>query len=461
VALSCLLPRGEAALPDSAKSPVVKVSQIFIIGNKKTQPDIILREVNIEKDAYYGLDELRDLAEKGRMRIYNTNLFNEVSIQVLETMETEVDILIRVEERWYFYPSPLFRIADRNLMDWLINRDGQLNRFNYGLKLDQYNLRGRNERLRFIGQLGFERRFLLSYSIPYIESSQRHGLSMDLVYNERENMPYITRDHVPVFLDVDQINRTSFQTAVTYSYRPSYYSFHYFTTGFQKGHVSDTIALLNPNYYGNGRTDQQFFRLRYSFVNDQRNNRNFPTEGHYAKMTLEQFGLGAFDDVGIFTAELTLDKYNQLGHGFYLANSLFGHFSTPAQQPYYNYTALGYNDIFARGFELDVIEGPHYFLSKNSLRFQLLDTKKDMAHKMKIDQFNDFKLAMYLKLFCDMGWVTNYPNYEVNNRLTDTYLYSIGTGLDFKTMYDLIFRLEYSYNSEREFNFAINLRADI
>ena len=80
---------------------------------------------------------------------------------------------------------------------------------------------------------------------------------------------------------------------------------------------------------------------------------------------------------------------------------------------------------------------------------------------MPIDQFNDAKLIMYFKLFFDTGWVHNYPEYESNRRLTNTFLYSAGAGIDMITMYDLVFRFEYSYNSESELNFALNIKADI
>ena len=80
---------------------------------------------------------------------------------------------------------------------------------------------------------------------------------------------------------------------------------------------------------------------------------------------------------------------------------------------------------------------------------------------MPISQFSQFRMAAYLKFFADFAWVNNYPNYEISSRLTNQLLYSFGVGLDLVAMYDMVLRLEYSYNSENERNFALNIKADL
>jgi outer membrane protein assembly factor BamA len=439
------------------------VNEVFIIGNKKTKSAIILRELGIKKGDLADSTNFRATLDSAQIRIYNTNLFNNVELQPLYSDNQTLDILIKVEERWYFYPSPFLRIADRNLMDWIVNRGSEIERFNAGLKLDQYNFRGRNERLRFVGQIGFERRFALGYVLPYIEKSQRHGIGFELVYNEREKMPYITSDHLPTFLNTEEINRTSWFAETRHSFRPNYYSTHYTSLGFSQTAISDTIVSegLNPNFLGDGRTNQRFFFFRYSYVNDLRNNRNYPTSGELLRVNMEQRGLGIYNDLSIFSIQAIYNRYFELNRNFYYATGLVGFYSTPGDQPYYNYAGLGYDGILARGFELDVIEGPRYFLLKNSFRKLFFKGKKDMKSFMPIAQFNDFKIGLYGKLIADFGYVENYPNYQVSSRLTDTLLYSLGAGLDIVTIYDLVLRLEYTYNSQDDFNFAVNVQADI
>lgn len=446
---------------DSTKENLVRIDEVFIVGNKKTKKEIILREVSFSSGEYYLLQELKENIKKDRNLVYNTNLFNEVKIQVLETKPDEVDILIQVSERWYLYPAPIFKIADRNLMDWLINRSGELNRFNYGLKVDHFNFRGRNERLSFIGQVGFERRFLLRYAIPYIEKTQKHGLILETAFNERENMPYITRDHLPEFLRDDEINRQTFSAAITHSYRPSFYSFHYTTIGYQTSTVSDTIVSLNPNFFGNSEKSLKNFNLRYTYVYDRRNNRNFPTKGNYLKVDVDKYGLGIYNDIDLTSLRVIYSKYFDLGKDFYLASGVVGFTSFPEDQPYFYYNGLGYNDIYVRGFELDVIEGSSFLLSRNSFRKKIFENEWNLERFIPIDQFNKLPLKLYAKLFFDTGWANNYPQYELNNRLTNTFLYSTGIGIDMVTLYDLVMRFEYSYNSEKELNFALNIKADL
>ena len=133
----------------------------------------------------------------------------------------------------------------------------------------------------------------------------------------------------------------------------------------------------------------------------------------------------------------------------------------PTEQPYFNYQGLGYNDVLARGFELDLIEGSKFLLQKNTVRKKIFDQSKDIRNIMPVAQFSQFRMAAYLKFFADFAWVDNYPNYEISSRLTNQLLYSFGVGLDLVAMYDMVLRLEYSYNSENERNFALNIKADL
>ena len=447
----------------SSQDPTGKltVKEVFIIGNKKTKPSIIRRELGIQEGDQFDSLSIVQFLDSARMRVYNTNLFNSVEIQPLFTSSEQVDVFVKVVERWYFYPSPFLRIADRNFMDWIINRGGDIERFNAGLRLDQYNFRGRNEKIKFVGQIGFERRFALGYIIPYIEKTQRHGLGFELVYNEREKMPYITDDHLPTFLNIKEINRTSWIAGVQHSFRPDFYTTHYTSLSYNQTEVSDTIVSLNPNFLGDGKNNQQYIRLAYTFVNDLRNNRNYPTNGHILRATVEQRGLGIFNDINVFSVSATYNHYFELNRNFYYATGISGFFSTPNDQPYFNYRGLGYDDIYARGFELSVVEGSKYLLMKNSFRKMIFKGKKDMSKFMPIAQFNDFKLAMYGKLIADFAYVENYPNYQISSRLTDRVLYSLGGGVDLVTIYDLVLRLEYTYTSEQRTNFAVNILADI
>ncbi|MAJ51602.1 MAG: hypothetical protein CMB82_08315 [Flammeovirgaceae bacterium] len=452
--------QNKSALPNIDQK--IRVNEIYILGNKKTKENIILREMSLKKETYISLSEIKKSIEIDKRNILNTNLFNTVSIDILEESEEgSINVFVKVDERWYFFPAPLIDIADRNLMDWLINREGDVNRFNYGLRLTQYNLRGQNQTLKFIGKVGFERNLLIDYMIPFIDNNQKHGLRFIHFYSESENASYITKDHVPDFFDSDVINKKAYFASTSYTYRPSFYNFHEISLSYLRSEVSDTVVRLNPNYHFNQEKKQTYFGLSYNFISDHRNNKRFATAGTFLQASLENIGLGHRNQFNLSTVSLKFNKYTPLGNDFFLANGIMGLKTFPEEQPYFNYQGLGYNEMLARGFELELIEGSKFLLQKNTLRRKIFDYSKDIKNLIPISQFAQFRMAAYLKFFADFAWVDNYPNYEISSRLTNQLLYSFGVGLDLVSMYDIVLRLEYSYNSENECNFALNIKADL
>ncbi|MEQ8678451.1 MAG: hypothetical protein RID25_01775, partial [Cyclobacteriaceae bacterium] len=119
----------------------------------------------------------------------------------------------------------------------------------------------------------------------------------------------------------------------------------------------------------------------------------------------------------------------------------------------------GFGPTLVRGYELELIEGYQYFLSKNALRKRLWKSESDISRVMPLEQFQKIPFIFYGNIFFDAGWVKNYPNYEQSSRLSDRLLYGIGLGIDFITINDLTTRFEYSYNAENEFNFFLNFKA--
>ncbi|MEM8895651.1 MAG: BamA/TamA family outer membrane protein, partial [Bacteroidota bacterium] len=453
----------------------VLISKIYILGNVKTKESIILRELNFTVGDQMLMSELKPIVARDEQKVFNLRLFNTSKITILETGADEVEILIQVTERWYTFPIPLFKLADRNFNDWWVNRGRDLSRVNYGLKLFKYNMRGRNERLRLVAQFGFTREFSLNYRIPYINKKQKEGLIFNFSFDERKNVAYNTDNpdgHVPSFLEsndlepnseyFDQILSTRYDADVTYSYRASFYSFHYVTLGFTSREVADTIVVLNPNMLGGGGTINRYFRLGYRFVRDLRDFVNYPLTGFYLRASTTKLGLGAYDDVDIWSADIQYSRYFDLKKGWYFSGTVAGTFSLPLDQPYAYNQALGFNRNLIRGYELDLIEGPRILLNKLNLKKQLF---KKTFHTVNppIDQLRNIPLAIYAKLFFDSGWVDNYPIYKrqgLNERLTNTYLWGLGAGIDIVTLYDFVIRPEFTYNSDRNTFFFLNFRAD-
>jgi len=152
----------------------------LIIGNKVTRDQIITRELSLKPGDTVTAKRLRHILTRDRNKIYNLRLFNTVTIRLLQLSGTEIDLLIEVTERWYTFPVPIFELSDRNFNEWWQNYDHRFNRINYGLRLYQFNFRGRNETLRITAQFGFSRQFQLLYRIPYIDKKTKAGLNFRL-----------------------------------------------------------------------------------------------------------------------------------------------------------------------------------------------------------------------------------------------------------------------------------------
>lgn len=447
---------------DTLRDTLVVIDNIHIIGNKKTKRTIITRELNFhEGDSIYS-SQLGPMLEASKNNVYNTQLFSTVKLTKLPTDSGHVDILIDLVERWYFFPSAVFRLYDSNFNEWWFDRDRDPKRIQYGAKLEQYNFRGRKEKLKLVAIFGFKKWYLLEYSIPYINKSQKHGLAFGVAYEDNNNVAYQTVDHEPEFIETDSRKRGVFTGTVGYTYRPSFYNYHYVNLSGYHATIADTLAELNPNYFGGEALTQSALKLRYAFYRDLRDNRNYPLKGYMAFAEVEKTGLGIFNDVDLWRITANYNHYFDLGNHYYFSTSLSGQLSTVRDVPYYNYNVTVPGAYYyLRGYETKSIEGPHNILSKNTFKKRLFHHVQDISRVMPIEKFHKIPFAFYGKIFFDGGWVRNYPDYYMSNDLADRLLYGVGVGLDIVTLYDMTFRLEYSYNAANQYNLFLNFSAEL
>lgn len=448
--------------PDSLVNRIVTVNRVLIIGNKITREGIISRELSLKTGDTVSTHRMREILSKDQQKIYNTRLFNSATVKWLEVTANKVDLLVEVSERWYTFPVPIFELSDRNFNEWWQNYNHDLSRVNYGLRLYQYNFRGRNETLRFTAQFGFTRRFELSYRIPYIDRKQKHGLIFDFRYAEPKNMAYQTAEHKLEFLEGREILRTSFESAITYTFRKSFYTTHSFSLSYLDNHVRDTIVNLNPNFYGNGENHQEFGAFTYSFNSEHRDVVAYPLIGYQLTAILQKSGLGFGTDVNQWEINLTYSRFLDLKRNFYLSNFSSVYLSTPSDQPYSMFSALGYRRQLVKGYEVYVIEGPTFLLNKTTFRKKIFSRNWNIE-EMPIEQFRYFPLTIYLKSYVDLGYVENYPYYQernLNTQLSNHLLAGMGAGLDIVTAYDAVLRLEYTFTRNKTQGFFFHLKKE-
>jgi outer membrane protein assembly factor BamA len=141
---------------DSINFPI-RIDEVQIVGNERTKANIILREIP------YTLPDTLNKADLIliKNRIQNLFLFNRVELSIAEIGQSN-HLIIMVTESWYFFPVPLLFINEH---DW--------SKISYGLQLSHYNFRGRNEKLRLGGWLGFNPSFYINYFNPWLGDDLR------------------------------------------------------------------------------------------------------------------------------------------------------------------------------------------------------------------------------------------------------------------------------------------------
>lgn len=440
----------------------LQINRVFILGNRITRDQIILRELTLKTGDLIYSEELPVILESDRKKLLNTRLFNVVDIRMLELPSNQVDLLVDVNERWYTFPSPIFELADRNFNEWWQNYDHDFRRVNYGLRLYQFNMRGRNETLRFIAQFGFQRRFELMYRFPYIDRRQKHGLSVDAGYFETKNLAFRTQDHKYEFAKADFILRSDRFAGVTYTYRKSFYKTHNVKVEHRQTQINDTVKLLNPDFIKGEKTGQEYSSISYMFNADHRDLIAYPLKGYQFTFSIAQSGLFKNEDVKKFETSLIYSRYLDLRKGFYLSNNSVGYYSYPDDLSYINYGVLGQRKQFVRGYELFVVEGPYYVLNKTTFKKQIFSRKYRWAD-MPLDQFRHIPVTIYLKTYADVAYVRNYPDYDTqkrNTRFSNTLLTGTGMGLDVVSSYDIVLRFEYSFNAQGERGFFFHVKKE-
>ncbi|WP_020527799.1 BamA/TamA family outer membrane protein [Flexithrix dorotheae] len=440
------------------------VNEIVIIGNKVTKKHIILRELDFNVGSKISEENISQFFELEENKLRNTNLFITQEIDYYEagTASNEIVVQISLKERWYTFPIPIISLADRSFNEWWQNQNHDLSRLNYGINFKRKNFRGRKEDLGILFQFGFTKRVRLIYRVPYLNKAQNLGITTRISYAENKNMAYNTINNKLTNVDGDgRVMRTRFDAGISLTKRDGFYNFHTFGLRFFNNSIADTVAQLNPDYFLDSVRYQKFFELSYSFTKDFRDFAAYPRKGHYFSVEAYKLGLGLWDDVDIFGVAGIYSKYMDLGSNFFYSLSASGKLSFPEKQPYNLFKALGYNQNFVRGYDLYVVDGYHYGLIKNTMRWKLFDKEINAKNVIPIDQFNTIPLAIYLKGYFDAGRVRN-NNVEIfNERLTNKPIYGYGLGLDIVTFYNAVYRFEYSFNNNGESGFYLYFKADI
>lgn len=439
------VPVTEPNYVSSTDSTIYVINKITMLQNEVTKESIILRELTFATgDTIMGY-ELQDHLTRSASNLFNTRLFNFVEVLPAEGADGYLDIMIIVTERWYIWPIVVFEFADPNFNTWWQTKD--FGRLNYGLGAYHANFRGRNEKLGFLVQLGYSKKFRLSYDMPFINKKQNIGMGFSYSYTQNEQITIGTQDNIRIFLDGlgGRLQRHHLGK-MNVSWRNDLYNRMSLEVRYNDVVVNDTITSLSNDYFVPGESSSSFLGLVYNYVHDKRDNVAYPLKGYTFGATLVKHGLGlGFEsDVDVLYSLINARGHWQLGERIFGALSLRGKLNIAGDIPYFIQQGFGYGN-YVRGYELYVIDGQHYLLGKSNLKFQLIKPQKEQL-PFGMSQFSLFHYALYMNLFVDAGRVWD-DLYAAQNTLANEPIFGWGTGLDLVAYYDKVLRLEYSFNS--------------
>jgi len=455
-----------ASAQTNSSARAITVGTIELSGNKKTNKNIIFRELLFAQGDKFSQDEFSKRVNQSRLNLLNTSLFNFVTIDTILSLDTAdlvtMDVQIAVLERWYLWPVPILQITDRNLNSWLQTHD--FTRINYGIDLKWYNFTGRMDELDAIIQFGKNRQLSLAYQDPYIDKKKHIGVGFEAGYKNNREVGYLTQDDKLLFAFVPEGLSTEKYFSVNSTFRKNIFTTHQVIAGYRALSFSDSLLKLNSDYSYSEVDQPRFIYLYYKLKMDHRDIKYYPLTGWYADLELNKSGLGfAFEKpVDIAWAKTTTRYYARLAKRWYSGISFIGKVSSAAWQPYFLIQGLGYGRDYVRGYEYNVIDGKHFGIVRSNVKFALVPEQTYNIGFIPTPKFGLIHYALYLTAFADAGYVWQ-PQWvgQFNNELLRTFLASAGLGADLVTYYDKVVRIEYAINKSGKSGIFIHFIAGI
>lgn len=443
------------AFDTSVKSPLLLVADIAIAGNKKTKEYIIQREIPFKQGDYILKKDLEAKLLLAKQQIINTSLFVYVDVYVVSQAGELVFIKVDVKERWYLFPLPYFKLVDRNFNQWWVAEHHSLKRVNYGLKFMQNNFSGRNDILNVFLINGYNTQVDLQYVQPFADRALKRGFNVRFLYSQQHEMNYGSEFNKQVFYKLnDSHTRKTVRADAAFLYRPAIKTRHSFKISLVHEEVADSVITLNPHYFPYGAKKVTFPEVSYSVQYFGVDNIAYPLNGVAIDGSVLQRG---------FNKQMQMTQFefhSSYSHPF-IGNTNIqfqaaGLIRFPFNQPFYNQQLFGYGDIFLRGLEYYVVDGVAGVVARATERKHV----GTLVFKPKVGkrQYAPVPFRFFVKAFTDVGY--GYNSKPANSILNNRLLHTWGAGLDIATLYDAVFKFEYSFNQLGQSGLFFHVLAD-
>ncbi|GAB4277290.1 MAG: hypothetical protein Kow0068_00370 [Marinilabiliales bacterium] len=454
--LNCFL-----SFSQGAKNQIY-IRSINISGNKVTKASIINNELTFKINDTLSVEEFNKRLRASSENLENLSLFNFVYINHdIDSISQSanilpVDVKIKLVERWYIWPYPILEHADRNFSNFIKEKDWS--RINYGGYLAWYNFRGRAENVHLKFRYGFKEQTELSYTVPNIDKSKKHGICTSFAYFRQKSLPVNTARNKLVYItNSDKYLTKYYNFKFIYRFRQKLNIYHYLSIINNRFFIDDTLAEINPLYTGGNYNDLYFTQLYYTFLIDYRNLKYYPTKGYLVEFRLGKTGFSNNPDIDYINYQAEISKYFSINNRFYYSVRFKTVLTAGTNNAYVCLGGLGYDD-YLRGFEYYVINSNNYLLFNNMLRWNVISKKIFKIPYINTEKISKVHYSAYLGTFFDSGYAGNDEKITINNYLADDFLYSYGISFDFVTYYDKLLRIELSRNNYNETGVYIDFK---
>ena len=443
----------------SVTAQPVKIDNVVLTGNHITKDYIILRELPFTPGDAVDEAALPDLVKRARENLNNLLLFNFVDIVLEKEADRpdNVSVTIAVEERWYVWPLVEIKLEERNLSTWLQHWDFTKITLEGGVRID--NFLGLKHKLVVSVHGGYQWGAFLGYRDISLDREGKHFISLDVQGNISHNIDAFSRDNKPARFNIPGIILESkVESKVNYSYRPDIRTIHNITFFHEFTKLADTVLLLNPNYWGDNKTQRNAFRLNYYYRLDQRDYHPYPLNGYYVRAGLNTY-ISSNASVRYAQITLGLQYFKQLTESRWYVSTVFsGGLSISNAQAYILEKAIGYDHNMLRGYEYTVADGQSFMVSNNTLKYNILPKRTFTLNWLSwLPKFSKIHLSIYANAHFDMGYAFNKSVYPFNT-LSNQFLFAGGLGLDIVTYYDLVLGFDYSINKQGRDGFFFSIK---
>lgn len=404
----------------------VKIDSILIEGNNITEEFIILRELTFSS----GDTVDSKILNYNRERVYSLGIFNFVHFRLVKENNLN-KLLVEVDETWYIFPVPFFRI-----------RENRLSKSSYGLNLYWKNFRGRNEELKAVVSFGYDPSYFLSYYNPVLIEKYNINFGLEFAYTKFQN-----KSITATKLHGTEFDYKTFATFLILGKRLNLFNTVYLTGGYR--HIEAPFDSIK-NITASGNKSENFPVTSLGYVYDSRDLAQFAREGIFTSVKLFHKGFGV-SDVSYNVFELDFREYRSV-IGNLAAKWRVAYRNTfGGTIPYYDYSVLGFNE-YVRGHREDDRDGNDFILSSFELTYPILN-EWDFSIKLPLipQRLTSTRISIYLSAFGDTGITyLNNENVSINN-----FYSGYGLGITLLFLPYNAFRFEFAFDEYRKGEFIL------